>query len=558
MALPILDGNQTAATLSTIVTGGQHIPAHTVVSLGSQAISDISSAVSGAVVTIPSLARISNSAATEGVVDPTLNFIKIGGHQDGSNQIAHIVHVSAGGAMKVDASGSSVTFSQAAVTFGQASVTFGTTDSNSHLKGLVSTGNSTTTTLGIGGTFTGSWEDVTDYATLTIQAYSNVASSTGGWKLQWSTDGVNMDKEESLTLSAGAGRALAINVRSRYFRVVYTNGGSAQSSFRLGTIYRPSGNGMNNYALNTQLTDTTLAVMTRSVIVGEATGGGGGYHNVKVNPSGALAAEISGEVSVTGTTSVTFSAVTGSVSILNLPATQAIAGTVTANGYDGANDVYAPIPLNDGANAVRVRIDETNGSLPISGTVTANDSGALSIVDSSTVTKADVKFTALAGTQSPGGSNYVMRPILTSGNGTLLVDAQSAGASVLGYDGYAHVRVAQSPFSVVTVGSLPAISGTVTVGAMPNGALTTRFGSVTTANTAQITSAVTNASRKYLLAQNISAGTVTIGIGFSPTTTQGIQLTAGAGITFESSYIPTGAVYVLSSVTASNFTILEA
>ena len=46
MALPILDGNQTAATLSTIIIGGAHIPAHTVVSLGSQAISDISNAVS--------------------------------------------------------------------------------------------------------------------------------------------------------------------------------------------------------------------------------------------------------------------------------------------------------------------------------------------------------------------------------------------------------------------------------------------------------------------------------------------------------------------------------
>ncbi|NBW19924.1 MAG: hypothetical protein EBR82_69325 [Caulobacteraceae bacterium] len=93
---------------------------------------------------------------------------------------------------------------------------------------------------------------------------------------------------------------------------------------------------------------------------------------------------------------------------------------------------------------------------------------------------------------------------------------------------------------------------------MPSGALTTRFGSITTANTAQLTSAVTNTSRKYLLVQNIATSTVTIGIGFAPTTTQGIQLTAGAGITFESSYIPTGAVWVLSSVTASNYTILEA
>jgi hypothetical protein len=52
MALPILDGNQSATTLSTILDGGQHIPAHTVVSLGSQAISNITSAVSGSVVSV--------------------------------------------------------------------------------------------------------------------------------------------------------------------------------------------------------------------------------------------------------------------------------------------------------------------------------------------------------------------------------------------------------------------------------------------------------------------------------------------------------------------------
>jgi hypothetical protein len=52
MALPILDGNQSATTLSTILSSGQHITAHTVVSLGTQAITDISGAVSGSVVSI--------------------------------------------------------------------------------------------------------------------------------------------------------------------------------------------------------------------------------------------------------------------------------------------------------------------------------------------------------------------------------------------------------------------------------------------------------------------------------------------------------------------------
>jgi hypothetical protein len=61
MALPILDGNQSATTLSSILTSGEHIPAHTVVSLGTQAITDMRSAVSGSVVSI------SNFPATQPV-----------------------------------------------------------------------------------------------------------------------------------------------------------------------------------------------------------------------------------------------------------------------------------------------------------------------------------------------------------------------------------------------------------------------------------------------------------------------------------------------------------
>ena len=104
MALPVLDGNQSATTLSSVVTGGEHIVAHSVVSLGTTAIANITSAVSGVniggtvtaningtpTVTIPQLNRVIQSVATDGVADATLNFVKIGGHQDGSNQIAPI------------------------------------------------------------------------------------------------------------------------------------------------------------------------------------------------------------------------------------------------------------------------------------------------------------------------------------------------------------------------------------------------------------------------------------------------------------------------------------
>lgn len=56
--------------------------------------------------------------------------------------------------------------------------------------------------------------------------------------------------------------------------------------------------------ITANLTNTSLAKLTRSVITGEVTGGGGGFANVKVSPSGALTTEIDdggGSITVDGT-----------------------------------------------------------------------------------------------------------------------------------------------------------------------------------------------------------------------------------------------------------------
>ncbi|NDD54123.1 hypothetical protein EBZ39_09635 [bacterium] len=102
MALPVLDGNQTATTLSSVVTGGEHIVAHSVVSLGSIAISNITTAVSGSTVCVGNLGLLQSTVGTEGI-SASGNFIKIGGHT-GSATTGNIVHVSSLGAMKVDGS----------------------------------------------------------------------------------------------------------------------------------------------------------------------------------------------------------------------------------------------------------------------------------------------------------------------------------------------------------------------------------------------------------------------------------------------------------------------
>jgi hypothetical protein len=269
-------------------------------------------------------------------------------------------------------------------------------------------------------------------------------------------------------------------------------------------------------------------------------------------------------------------AITGTVTVSNFPATQAvslssvpthgvtlasttvtvsslpaISGTVTANVL-GKNGSGAIIPLQMAyseetfANGNRLAVSIVNSEgyeyttpLPISGTVTASNLPLVSAIEAGRVQAVPVYLSGYADGANIDDINRVLSiPSIPAGTNRIGVVTIGAGT--------------------VTIGAGTAQIGSVTasISANPSGALTTRFGSVTTANTAQITTAVTNTSRKYLFAQNISIGTVTIGVGFSPTTTQGIQLSAGSGIVFDS-FCPTGAVYWLGATTGAAWSILE-
>ena len=250
----------------------------------------------------------------------------------------------------------------------------------------------------------------------------------------------------------------------------------------------------------------------------------------------------------------------------NPTGTQTIAGTVTANVQDLTNCVES---FDEGIpqSVVAVHLKDLSGAvlgtsgtpLPISGTVTIGSALPAGTNRIGVVTIGAGTVTIGAGTAQIGS---VTASNLVEALGEYETSAQEktfAVAASINNQGYVSDSAKSHITNSVTIGSLPAISGTVTANSS-NGSLTTRFGSVTTANTAFATSAVTNANRKYLLIQNVTTASnvITVGVGFTPTTTQGIQLTAGAGLTFEGSYIPTGAVNLLSSATASCFTILEA
>jgi hypothetical protein len=228
--------------------------------------------------------------------------------------------------------------------------------------------------------------------------------------------------------------------------------------------------------------------------------------------------------------------------------------------WKAASDLN-PLPVFLSAGTNRIGVVTIGAGTVTIGAGTAQI-GSVTVGNSVTISSLPV----ISGTVTVGAFSSV-----SVGSGALLAGGlrfgNVVGLALDGGTGYLQVKVESAPAisgtvtvgNSVTIGSLPAISGTVTANSS-NGSLTTRFGSVVTANTAFETSAVTNSNRKYLLIQNITTASnvITVGIGFTPTTTQGIQLFAGAGLTFEGTYIPTGAVNLLSSVTASCYTILEA
>lgn len=172
----------------------------------------------------------------------------------------------------------------------------------------ISIGNSTSIPLSANSIFTGSWEDVSDYSSIVCTIYSNVGSSTNGKSLQFSSDGINIDNATTYTTPI-LGDTHVIPVISRYFRIVYTNGSTLQTNFRLQCIYHYYKSAAINSitTLNSVITDTSTATLSRTVIVGKQSSNGT-YNNLTLNNLNELAIDVPrtafGEITVAELTPV--------------------------------------------------------------------------------------------------------------------------------------------------------------------------------------------------------------------------------------------------------------
>lgn len=227
------------------------------------------------------------------------------------------------------------------------------------LTGTLDSGNSSTVALGIGGVFTGTAFDITSYAAINVNVKSDVASAADGVKVEFSPDGTNWDHSHSTTYSGATGVGYIFNAEFKYARVVYTNGGAAQAFFRLQTIFKTTLVKSSLYTLDQTVFGSMFAELNKSVIIGKTTGGGGGYVDVKVNPSGAL---------VTQTTLSAGTANIGDVDVLTLPVTYGAGNTdaSTQRVVISSNQVAVPVSNSDitalnqrlGGALVPVKYDE--------------------------------------------------------------------------------------------------------------------------------------------------------------------------------------------------------
>jgi hypothetical protein len=470
MALPILDGNQSATTLSTILSSGQHITAHTVVSLGTQAITDIVNATSAGLTNT----QLRASAVTiGGTVTANVNTfpdattigeqIAQGFTNYGSFEVAIGGTANVSGTVTIGSALPAGTNRIGVVTIGGGTVTIGAgtaqigtvTASNTNLNRLVQDGEFTDTFgvpiiyARVAGGALDYWQEVSQISGLPVKNQL----TTGGDIVPFSVSGA---VTIGSALPAGTNRIGVVTIGGG---TVTIGAGTAQ----IGSV--TAGIGLNSVGPSV-LADSGFSLTTRGMMV------------------------------------------VGGISTSDV----------------GTDNEYRELKIT------------STGEALVRGSVTASISGTVPISISSVTV----------------GNSVTIGSFATSVTARLI---NPAGTAVT----YAEVGTAGSPS--IDVLSVQGVSGgtSLLIGGT-TGSFTTRFGSVTTANTAQISTAVTNLSRKYLFVQNVttSSNVITVGIGFTPTTTQGIQLAAGALIDFESSFIPTGAVYILSSVTGSPFTILEA
>lgn len=153
----------------------------------------------------------------------------------------------------------------------------------------VSSDNSTDVPLAGGATYTGTWEDVAGFSTISLSVFSSHVSASQGLQYQTSSDGVNVDDGDVFTIpatAAGSAKVYSFGISARYFRVVYTNGATPQTTFRLQTIVHATSTKPSSHRVADSIADDDDAELTKAILTGKSATDT--YKNVAVDDAGRI------------------------------------------------------------------------------------------------------------------------------------------------------------------------------------------------------------------------------------------------------------------------------
>jgi hypothetical protein len=430
MALPIRDGNQSLTTLSTILVSNSHIPAHTVVSFGTQGITDIATAVSGVELGPNTLNALENITVTLGQVTIT------GGLTDAQLRASA---VTIGGSVTATISGA------VSVTFGTAVVTGSTS--------IIGTPSVTFTQASV---------------TFSSVSISNFPA-TQPISIASVTIGNTVAISGSVTLGGGTAQIGSVTASISNFPATQP---ISISSVTIGSLPDISGTVTANVIGKNPVDDSLIQIPVESyldassayVVPVDLYNQAGAIYSG--NPLavggtvtiGAGTAQIgSVTASISGTPSITFgtAVVTGSTSILNFPATQTVTFTQSSVTF-GQSTITGSVSILNFPSSQTVTFTQASVTFG-----TAVITGSTSIIGTPSVTfsQAPVTFGLISGTvtASPTGTQTIAGSV-TLGAGTAQIGSVTASISGTVPISISSVTIGNS----VTIGSLPAISGTVT------------------------------------------------------------------------------------------------
>lgn len=147
----------------------------------------------------------------------------------------------------------------------------------------------------ISGVYTSAWFDTNASGTAWVfaQAFSNVGSGTNGFTIQTTDDTTNANTQNSIaargTVSAGVLFNLSALISSRYWRIVYTNGGTATTTLEI-TSTEYTNPPANIYGSNSQggslIPATVTSLGALDVAIASANAGDGAGQQALTNQNG--------------------------------------------------------------------------------------------------------------------------------------------------------------------------------------------------------------------------------------------------------------------------------